>query len=214
MNFLKTISLYAHIIAGATALIIGLIPIFSKKGSSVHVKTGFVYAAAMLLVCITGLIMSVLKTDVFLLCISVFSFYMLYTGLRWFYNPTRKFGLADWPVVILGTIFMVYMFYTKNIILISFAFILLRFVIEDVRRNFSVNEIKEEKKHALIAHIGRMLGSYLASLTAFLVVNSDKFPVQGWVVWLGPTFVIVPFIIFYSRMYKNKLGIKGFFLSE
>jgi hypothetical protein len=45
-----------------------------------------------------------------------------------------------------------------------------------------------------------MIGAYIASITAFLVVNIDFVP--GAILWLLPTFLMVPLIIVWSNKYK------------
>jgi hypothetical protein len=46
-----------------------------------------------------------------------------------------------------------------------------------------------------------MTGSYIASSTAFLVVNNTILP--GIIAWLIPTVLLVPLIIMWSR--KNEI---------
>jgi hypothetical protein len=52
----------------------------------------------------------------------------------------------------------------------------------------------------LTTHLQRMLGSYIAALTAFLVVNNTLLP--GVVAWLLPTVVVLPLILKWTRRYK------------
>lgn len=52
----------------------------------------------------------------------------------------------------------------------------------------------------LRGHIARMCGAYIASLTAFLVVNIYFLP--PLVIWLLPTVIITPLIVKWSRKYK------------
>jgi len=52
----------------------------------------------------------------------------------------------------------------------------------------------------LTTHIQRMMGSYIASVTAFLVVNNEILPPV--IVWLLPTLVIAPLITIWTRKYK------------
>jgi type IV secretory pathway component VirB8 len=48
-----------------------------------------------------------------------------------------------------------------------------------------------------------MIGAYIASITAFLVVNNTILP--GVVAWLLPTAVLVPVLIKWSRKYAVKI---------
>ena len=56
----------------------------------------------------------------------------------------------------------------------------------------------------MLVHIGRMMGGYTASLTAFIVVNAKYYPfeVPSLVIWLGPAVLLTPFSIYWSKSYK------------
>lgn len=49
-----------------------------------------------------------------------------------------------------------------------------------------------------------MMGSYIAALTAFIVVNAGNFPFQipQFIIWLGPTVILVPLSLYWSKPYK------------
>jgi len=53
----------------------------------------------------------------------------------------------------------------------------------------------------LVTHLQRMIGAYIASLTAFLVVNNTILP--GVIAWLLPSVLLVPFIMAWSKKYKT-----------
>ncbi|MFN4880994.1 MAG: hypothetical protein ACK5CD_05075 [Bacteroidota bacterium] len=46
-----------------------------------------------------------------------------------------------------------------------------------------------------------MTGSYIATTTAFLVVNIQLTPM--WIIWLGPTLLGTILIIYYTRTYRS-----------
>jgi hypothetical protein len=58
------------------------------------------------------------------------------------------------------------------------------------------------KQRWLFRHIGRMMGTYIAATTAFLVVNihSDI----RWLPWLIPTFIGTPLIFYFIYTFKSK----------
>jgi ABC-type enterochelin transport system permease subunit len=61
---------------------------------------------------------------------------------------------------------------------------------------------KEMSSSALMRdHIGKMSGSYIAAITAFLVNNVDFLP--PLVVWLSPTILGTMVIIRFSKPYRN-----------
>jgi len=45
-----------------------------------------------------------------------------------------------------------------------------------------------------------MLGSYIATVTAFLVVNLSSSPL-GMMIWFAPMVVVVPLILIWTRRY-------------
>jgi hypothetical protein len=73
-----------------------------------------------------------------------------------------------------------------------------------IRRDIIFLRNKEHSYPELISlHIQRIVGGYIASLTAFIVVNNAFLPsfIPAWVLWIAPTIGIVPFIIHWSRKY-------------
>jgi hypothetical protein len=56
------------------------------------------------------------------------------------------------------------------------------------------------KNFWLTTHIQRMTGSYIASATAFLVVNNTI--LLGVISWLLPTAILTPLIVIWVRKYQ------------
>ena len=66
-------------------------------------------------------------------------------------------------------------------------------------------KIKEDN-YWLIAHIRGMLASYIGAITAFTVNNNRWMHLPVIVAWLGPTIVLIPFILSQtSSLKKSKL---------
>lgn len=201
------IMLYLHIAAGATALLSGLIPFFTPKANKLHKRSGKVFFWAMMAISFTALIIALYKDIKFLLAISVFSFYMNYTGLRVLKYKKGKFKWFDWVPLVISAGMVLYMFYSRNPILLVFGTLLSYLIAKDVLKQVKPEADKKLiGKQKIIDHLGRMSGTYISTLTAFLVVNV-KFVEPGWIVWLAPTFVGVPIIVYYTRVWKEKLGI-------
>jgi hypothetical protein len=55
----------------------------------------------------------------------------------------------------------------------------------------------KNKNYWLLIHIQRMVGSYIAALTAFLVVNNTYLP--PLMAWLMPTIIMTPLIFYWSK---------------
>jgi hypothetical protein len=59
---------------------------------------------------------------------------------------------------------------------------------------------KEQKNAWLVSHIGRMIGALIASITAFLVAGLN---IGTITVWILPTILGIPYIIYWSRKVKK-----------
>ena len=88
-----------------------------------------------------------------------------------------------------------------GIVSLVFGIIGTRGVITTIR-----NFIKQptSKSVWIEGHISGMVGGYIASVTAFLVVNNDKYiGLPPVVAWLLPTALLVPYIVYWTRKYKR-----------
>ena len=212
-------ALYLHIFAGFTALTTGLVPMFSKKGSSVHTTWGKVYYWAMFLVALTALIRFQMKLNlIFLSGIAVFSFYNTFTGVRLIHRKTNPKPLfIDWFGAILmviscfGMLYFSYLAYRNDstfytILFTIFGIFMFVLAFEDLRvftgRKRIDNNIPLQTRYWFQNHISRMGGSYIATVTAFLVVNNPPY-IPGLVVWIAPG-VIGGFFIAKTRITYGK----------
>jgi hypothetical protein len=62
----------------------------------------------------------------------------------------------------------------------------------------------KETLYWLKIHVGNMCGSYIGAITAFVVNQSEHIPVNPILLWLGPTFILVPVIMVELRKIKSK----------
>lgn len=199
MEITLKLSLWIHIAAGMIALVSGAIAIGSKKGQKIHKLNGKIYFWTMIAVVATGLIISIYKDITFLLLIAIFSLYMTFTGYRVLQKKSGNANIVDWLMAIAGLITVIYMLISLNVILIVFAVILATFVIPDLLRFLKIISIS--KNLHLILHISRMMGAYIATVTAFIVVNVSFNP--AWVIWLAPTAVGSIAINYFIRKYNK-----------
>jgi len=193
-----------HVFAGFTALLVGLVPMFTAKGSSRHVQSGKVYFWAMFGVFLTSSAMFFFKPDrlLFLFLIGIFSFYLTFTGSRAVRYKKRGSQVAplDWAVAgvvsVAGLVMLgmgVWCFYkgsTGGGILYSvFGGICASNAIRDLFsfHRFQNNIGTHDPNAWLYQHISRMGGSYIATFTAFCVVNNFFLP--NLVVWLAPAII-------------------------
>ena len=198
--------LYSHIAAGMLSLVSGAIPMALEKGGKLHRRAGLVFVIAMVVVALSAFSISVITDNKFLLAVAVFSFYMNYVGFRVLKNREYKFSWYDWLVVGAAAVIAAYMVSTLNTVLLVFGSILALMIIQDVGKQLRGPEVlKQARRMRILQHISRMVGTYIATVTAFLVVNVKNVN-PAWLPWLLPTFIGTPFIIYWSIKWKKKLA--------
>jgi len=199
MESIASVLLILHIIAGMTCLLAGIMAIASKKGGKLHAISGKTYFYAMFTVIITAVVVAFYRNNIFLLLIASFSFYMTWAGVRSIRNKSLKANLLDWFFLVIAAGTAALMILTFNIVLIVFGSLLTINIIQE-----TTTFIQARKKNLqttnkwLIRHIGMMLGSFIATTTAFLVTNVQGFD-PAWLPWLAPTIVGSPLIAYYTR---------------
>ncbi len=208
--------LITHASAGAVMLLSGLGAIAGKKGQSLHRITGKTYAIATALVAITGFTIAVHTSNQFLIGTSIFVAYMMVSAYRSLYlkqlHRVKKAAPADIVILVAAAAASVYLLWmgamglshgnTASVVPLVFGSICTSFVVRDIRKFVKG---PADKKHWLYNHIAGMIGSYIAGVTAFLAVNAGYFTNDfSLLVWLGPTVIGAPYIIYQIRKYKVK----------
>lgn len=208
--------LFVHIVGGAISLLLGSYILLTKKGGKTHRLLGNIFFISMLASSMVAIPMSFIHPNYFLFVIAIFTIYMLLTGKRYI----KKTNLTvikplDWILTgamlvaaIYFITFSIYNFINHNnfgIPLLVFGVIGLLYVTQDYKNFKGKSKIKN---FGLTMHLQRMIGSYIASATAFLVVNNTLLP--PILAWLLPTIILVPLIIKWGRKYRvmNKVALK------
>lgn len=196
-----------HILGGSIGLISGTIVLILKKGDKYHKTIGSIFFWGMNLAGLCSFVLAVMHPNNFLFVVGIFTLYMNLTA-RSYLKFKRKDAAINFRDAIptIGMVVAAFFFVVVGIkiiskdsfgwVLLSFAFISLRFVVADYMF------FKGKSKFAnqwLLSHLQRMIGTYIASITAFLVVNINFKP--AFVIWLAPTVLLVPLIIYWSRKY-------------
>ncbi|MDR6563600.1 MULTISPECIES: DUF2306 domain-containing protein [unclassified Arcicella] len=216
MEIVLKMALYVHIVAGFTALTTGLVPMFAKKGGKAHVFWGNVFYWAMFLVALTALMRFKMEFRlIFLTGIAVFSFYNTFTGARLVrMKKNLQPEFVDWFGAILTMVsaFAMMAFavlaYQKGvafyvILFTIFGVFSLLLATEDLRvflgKKVVNNTGAVQTRYWFQNHISRMGGAYIATVTAFLVVNNPPY-IPSLLVWIAPG-VIGGMIIGRTRKY-------------
>ncbi|MFY7957220.1 MAG: hypothetical protein ACOVNT_03845 [Flavobacterium macrobrachii] len=214
METIFTILLIIHIIAGSIGLLTGTINIIKKKGDKAHKSVGKFFFYSMLINGFAGFIMSLIHRNDFLLIVAVFSIYMVATGQRFLslkqLHKEQKPKAIDWILTYTMLVFaFLFITYGSYLLInkVNFGIVLLVFGV--VSCLMAIKDIKvykgniKEKNYWLLLHIQRMVGSYIAALTAFIVVNNHFLP--GIVGWLLPTVIFTPLIVKWTKQYRVQI---------
>jgi len=198
------IILIIHIGSGFTALLCGLFAIVAKKGKPMHRNAGKIFFIAMIVVAVSAIFMSVAHRSMFLFTIGIFAFFQDYFGYRAIKNKSMKPSAFDWVVLVLAAVNSIVMISTFQIVLMVFGGISASLAYGVFRTFLLTSKDKEiPKKSWLAMHIGMMLGAYIATSTAFLVVNIKSFQ-PSWLPWLIPTILGVPLIFYFTNKFTGK----------
>ena len=192
-----------HAVLGGIALLCGLVAIIAKKGQFIHKKSGYIFYISMLLSGISAIVIASLPNheNPFLIAVAIFSLYFVITGKRALTFKTNKNNIfidkmIAYSMIIVG-LFMILIpiiFLNKiNIILTVFAFVGIIFSVKDLTLYQNQQTLKDKW---LKLHLGKMLGAYIATTTAFVVVNNVIPNIYGWFV---PGIVGGFYIIYWMR---------------
>lgn len=211
-EFFFNLLLFLHIVGGSVGLICGLLIFVLKKGNRSHGTLGKLFIGGMLLTGVTSQFMALIHPNTFLFMVGVFTIYLVGTGARAIFTKSPKsrhsidrflqFGMigAGLALVYFG-IKGILAGNNFGIVYLVFACIGLLMAWQDIRST----QTHHDKKAYLRKHLQRLGGGFIASATAFLVVNLRDLPdwLPVWGLWLLPTFLISPLISFYSKKYKS-----------
>ncbi|MFN4123205.1 MAG: hypothetical protein ACK4GL_07865 [Flavobacteriales bacterium] len=192
--------LYAHTISGHIALLAGLFSLISKKGQRLHKKSGFIFFIGMLTVGISGVILSIAKSNLFLFHIAIFVGYQAFAGFRALKNKSLKAQWYDYLNTTIALVNGIFMVMSLQVILMVFGGIGLLLSIGELQTSFRIYAGQTLPKNVwLRKHIGMMIGAYIGASTAFLVVNFVLDSVPAFLIWLAPTVIFMPIMIYWQR---------------
>ena len=199
------ILLWLHIAAGTVGLCSGTLVMLLPKGNALHRKIGKIFYFGMAAAGFFSLLLALWHSNRFLFIIGVFTLYMTISGKQYirFQNGDVQPNVSNWFLTVIMLLFAIIFIFlgvailTRDIfgwVYLSFGGISINFVLQDWANFRGKNA---SKPFGLLGHLQRMTGAYIASLTAFLVVNVRFLP--ALVVWLLPTIVITPLIFNWSK---------------
>lgn len=197
-----TAIIYAHVGLGSLAFIVGVVPLFSKKGRPLHKNSGKIFYYSMTVSVAISLLVSVLPghTSPSMLLIAVLSLYFLIGGKRsiQFKNPQHVFTLDRLLAITIIT--------TATLIIGYSVFIQqnhhpLRMVFGGLGIVFGAldlwlyRDVQSIKRFWLFLHLSKMIGGYTAAVTAFFVAQNV---LSGYFNWFSPTVIAIIYLIYWA----------------
>lgn len=206
--------LLIHIVFGSIALLTGALSILSKKGKQLHRKSGRVYFWAMTLVFLTGVIIAGYLFNRFLFLIAFLSYYSVFAGVRFLrlknLHKSQKPEWYDWAAGIVNGIVNIifiglglYYLLQPNthlagaVLSMGFGFggLLISYA------NLKPFILRPSKPYYwYLAHVGNMMGGYIATFTAFLSTMVTRFDLMNpFIAFALPSLIGIPILFFWQR---------------
>jgi uncharacterized membrane protein len=205
-----------HIACGFAAFFVAPAVLAMVKGGKQHRRWGKIYFWLMAVVAATALVLSLYRPVVFLALVAVFSFYMAFSGYRVLFRKRpeqgENAGPMDWIgaalmlgtgvlLILLGAIQPTALWTRLSLVAIAFGITGIFFGVRDM---VSFLRRPTDKNFWWYNHMGGMIGSYIAAVSAFSVVNLRFLPTV--VRWLWPLAIGVPVILIWIRYYRRKFN--------
>jgi uncharacterized membrane protein len=216
-----------HVVCGSLALATMLVPILSKKGGKIHVKAGWIYTYAMVVVGSSALVItpwrafldparnsSSISFAVFLFFIAIFTLSALWEGITVLKfkdrkTPSKNLSHIGPPVltVFFGIIAQLVGWRFHNTLLLVFPFL----------GHISAKRQLEywlrpplTKMHWWYAHMNGMSTACIATLTAFLVTAVPRIwpsPLtRSPILWIAPGVIFGTILKRWIALYKKKFN--------
>lgn len=202
-----------HIFFGMTALLGAPGAMAAIKGSLWHRRFGKLYFWSMASVAATAIVMTQIKPNLFLLMVALFSFYLAFSGYRALYHkrPQDRAAILDWTdlgLMAAGSIGLLIWGALKLRIGADLGgspsysgWSAARWRLTICGNSWCLPPIDAPGCHR---HMTGMLGAYIATVSAFSVVNFQFLP--PLVRWLWPTALGLPAIVIWVTGYRRQAG--------
>jgi uncharacterized membrane protein len=210
-------ALWTHVAAGVLALVAGGVALATEKGGQRHRRAGRVYVAAMGVVVATVLPLFAVEQSffrTFLLLVAVFSGYFALSGYRALSRkrPGDDPGGLDWAAAVAVVAACLALGgWGVTVAAGGDSFGVVMVVFGAIGALVGAADLRAFRAGGdgswLVSHLSRMVGAYIATVTAVSVVNLG--PVPEVVAWLWPTAVGVPLIWYWQAEYGDEGPLAG-----
>jgi len=207
--------LAVHIAAGSSAFVLAPLALVTAKGGKAHRRWGKIYFWAMAVVAFTAIVMAIYRPVLFLALVAIFSFYSAFAGYRVLgqkaaYKGEKTATALDWfaagftfaASALLASLGALKPALVQNLGIPAMVFGGIGMWIAG-STVWAFTHRPKEKMFWWYAHLGGMLGSYIAAWTAFSVVTIGPLLRGAWWIWIVPTAIGVPAIVM-TRVYYHR----------
>lgn len=217
MEILLKLSLYLHIASGVLALVAAPVAIALRNKPAIHRIPGRVYFYSMLAVTATALFIAIIKGNIFLLMVGIFSFYSIWNARRalaqkqlhngqkpkWYdYLVDAAVFITNAGMLVLGVILL-----GRGNAMGWVAIVFAMIGIATIARTVRLYLVKpKDPQFWLYRHLQGMMAGYIATVTAFLSVNNRWLP--DLAVWLGPTVIGSAVITYFMIQLKKRAAVQ------
>lgn len=214
-------ALLVHIVFGSISLLTGAVTIVSQKGKQLHRMAGTVYFWAMTFVFITGMIVAGYRFNRFLFLIAFLSYYSVFAGVRFLklknLHKDQNPKWYDWAAGIINGIVNIlfiglglyYLFQPNNNLagaLLSIGFGIGGLLLSYTNLQSFIHRPKKSY-HWYLAHIGNMMGGYIATFTAFLSTTATRFEIMNpFVAFALPSLIGIPLLMFLQHKIEKSIA--------
>lgn len=188
---------WIHIVSGSLGLLTGCTNLLVTKGSILHKWVGRVFFYAMCICSLCALMVTFIRPNEFLRFIAILTAYFTLSGKMAFHIRSKSryliFNFAFSGSMLLLILWQV--LYHKSGVVHYFFILITALILYLDYRNYLRNQAR------VILHLQKMCSAFICALTAFLVVNQSyvSIPIQPWIVWILPTLLVTPIIVYWSR---------------
>lgn len=211
MEQIIKIAIYIHAFFGGIGLLCGFGIMIAKKGTFLHKRLGNWFSYGMIISCSISIPICCLPKheNIFLFLIGLFTIYLVLSGNRALTFKSKnklKPAIIDYIISITMVISSLIMIVvgiigqiqnsSNSLLFLIFGGVGFYTSIRDFRfyKNYKI-----QKQLWLKAHIGKMMGAFIASVTAFIVAALGIGSLIGWIL---PSIIGTLIIVYWNRKIK------------
>ncbi len=208
-----TLIVSLHVAAGSLALLIGAIPLLSKKGGVTHRKFGRYFVFLMVVVLVTAFLALVFRFNAFLFVLTILSSYLSFSGNMILVRKNNPGTFLEWIASLAALIIAsacIYLtakgyFKTNPVILYPTLAGTILYAGYDLFRLLNPR-LRVHQQLWLFEHIAKMSGAYIAIVAAFsgtVLTFLPKPYSQVWASAVGTPLTVLAIVYYYKKIKRN-----------